>query len=356
MSPPDTGTVPDETTKSHPLRKFSLQGQAQHLDEMAVEQKALLGSICLSGQSTVFCAPPNAGKTLITLSLIIDAIEGRRIAAENVIYVNADDTTSGIADKVRILDEYGGHMLGEGYNGFQAKMLTGALEQMIAQDKAKGCLVILDTFKKFSQLMSKQQTSEFTNVVRRFVLKGGTLLCLSHTNKSPGADGKNVFAGVSDIIDDLDCAYVIDVTAKGADRIAVFTNRKRRGDVPDIAAYAYSADPALSYTERLLTVQQTDTPEGSGEAPKDIEVSDQEVLYALAMFIHHGNGIGKMELVRATAQKANTSKMRALKLLERFTGDDPKAHRWNYSVGARGVHAYHLLGEPPRSVEDAASF
>jgi hypothetical protein len=331
----------------NPLLRYTLQGQSARLQDMAVEQIPLLGNICLAGQGTVFCAPPNAGKTLITLSLIIEAIEVGRIAGDNVFYVNADDTTQGIADKVRILDEYGAHMLAQGYLDFQAPLLTGLLEQMIVEGSARGKFLILDTFKKFTQPMSKSETSAFTNVIWRFVLGGGSLLCLSHTNKKPDADGKNIFAGVSDIIDDLDCAYVIDVM-QDADgkRIATFTNKKRRGNTPDAVAYGYSADPSLSYIERLTSVVESDTVAAAEEA-RGSRVHDDEILHDLALFIRHGTDIGKMELVRAAAGKLSVTKRRVLKLLERYTGDDPSLHRWTYAVRDRGRHSFVLLTSPP---------
>ncbi len=334
--------------KRNPLLAFTLQGQAAKLDEMAVAQQPLLGTFCLTGQGTVICAPPNAGKTLITLAMLIEAIDAGRIAGNDVFYVDADDTTQGVADKVRLLDEYGVHVVAEGYNGFRASLLTGSLEEMIKDDTARGKFLILDTFKKFTQPMSKSDTSRFTEVIRRFVLAGGTLLCLSHTNKHADAQGKNVFAGVSDIIDDLDCAYVIDLR-QGEDgkRVAQFSNKKRRGNVPDMVAYAYSPEPEISYIERLTSVHETDVYDGGNDDNLDYETRDEDILESLALTIHHGADRGKMEVVRSVAKQHSASKRRVLKLLEQHTGEDPAEHRWRYVVRARGLHAFELLGSLP---------
>lgn len=330
--------------KPNPLLKFSLQGQSAELAEMAMAQQPLLGSFCLSGQGTVLCAPPNAGKTLITLSLLIEAIDGRRIAGDDVFYVDADDTTQGVADKVRVLDEYDVHVVAEGHQGFKAALLIDALESMISDGSAHGKFLILDTFKKFTQPMSKTDTSRFTEVIRRFVLAGGSLLCLSHTNKHVDAQGKNVFAGVSDIIDDLDCAYVIDVKpGENGQKIAQFTNKKRRGNVPDTVAYAYDPGPYLNYLQRLTTVQETDA---GRDDVHDAHVEDEDILESLALMIQHGADRGKMVIVRSVASLHNTSKRRALKLLEEHTGEDPEVHRWMYRVGPRGVHTFVLLNPP----------
>lgn len=328
-----------------PLLRFTLRGQAARLDQESTRQVPLLGTFCLMGQGTVLAAPPNAGKTLITLALLIEAIEEGRIRGEDAVYVDADDSTQGVAEKVRLLDEFGVHVVAEGYNGFRAGLLAGALEEMIADGSARGKFLILDTFKKFTQLMDKRDTGRFTAVARRFVLTGGTLLCLSHTNKHQDANGRNVFAGVSDIIDDLDCAYVVDVKpGDDGERVATFTNKKRRGNVPDALAYAYSQAPEISYVERLTSVHKVDARiegEAEGKAP------DEEILESIALTIHHGRDRGKMEIVRMVSGFEKVSRRRVLKLLEAHTGDDPAANRWRHVVRAHGKFTYELLGPPP---------
>lgn len=343
MSEPSAKPAPS-LKKKNPLLKFTLQGQAAKLEEMAIDQKPLLGAFCLTGQGTVLCAPPNAGKTLITLAMLIEAIEAERIRGSDVFYVDADDTTQGVADKVRVLDEYGVHVVAEGYQGFKARLLTSAIEEMIQEETARGKFLILDTFKKFTQPMSKSETSGFTEVIRRFVLAGGTLLCLSHTNKHTDANGKNVFAGVSDIIDDLDCAYVIDVNdGEGGKRVAQLTNKKRRGNVPDKLAYAYSPEPELSYIERLMSVHKTDNYDGGSDDVLDYKTPDNEILQTLALTIHHGGESGKMEIVRSVAAQDKVSKRRVLMLLESHTGESPDKHYWRYVVRARGIHVFELV-------------
>ena len=277
MNDPDTGASPS-APKTNPLLAYSLRGRSAELDAMAVAQKPLFGNICLSGQGTVFCAPPNAGKTLITLGLIIEAVESGRVKGEDIFYINADDTTQGVGEKNRVMDEYGVHMLAQGYAGFKAKLLIGSIECMIAEDLARGKVLIIDTFKKFTQPMSKAETSAFTDVIRRFVLKGGTLLCLSHTNKNPGTDGKNQFAGVNAIIDDLDSVYVIDVkTDPNADRrIAIFSNKKRRGNSPDTATYSYAAAPDIAYLDRLASVQEEADDDADYGEPTDTGQYDED--------------------------------------------------------------------------------
>ncbi|MBB5698509.1 AAA family ATPase [Sphingomonas yantingensis] len=323
------------------IARFSLRGKAAELEARAIAEVPLLGGFSLKGQVTVLAAPPNAGKTLITLASLIKAVEDGHVDPERVIYVNSDDTTSGVATKVQLLDEYGAHMVAEGYFGFRSQMLSDVLEEMIAGGSAHGAVLILDTLKKFTQVMDKAATVRFTQVMRRFTAAGGSIICLAHTNKAPNASGQNVFAGVADIRDDVDAMYVFqpkpDMDGK---RIVELENVKRRGNLPDRLLYAYTADPAMSYVERLSGVHITDAYAGGDDEGLDPLTPDEEVLQTLCLFIQHGPDRGKMELVKLAAEQAKVSKMRVARLLEAYTGDDPSQHRWKRVVRAHGKFAY----------------
>ena len=331
--------------KTNPFLKYTLRGQSAKLDELAIAQKPLFGGICLTGQVTVFCAPPNAGKTLIVLSLVVDAVATKVILGEDVHYIDADDTTQGVADKVRLLDEYGVNVIAQGYNGFKAPMLTSMLEQMIEEETARGKAVIIDTLKKFTQPMSKADTSAFLDVMRRFVLAGGTFVCLAHTNKNPGPDGKNVFAGVMDILDDVDCVYTIDVKvdAEAGRRVAVFTNQKRRGSSPDTAVYSYAAAPDMAYFDRLISVREDADEYAEYGEPTNSDADTENIIDHLRLFIRHNPSAGKMEIVRFVAEHCGVSRRQVSKLLDAHTGDDPSQHKWRYVLKARGRHAFDLL-------------
>jgi len=47
------------------------------------------------------------------------------------------------------------------------------------------------------------------------------------------------------------------------------------------------------------------------------------------------------------AKRAGVSKRAALQIIEKYTGDDPAQHRWNYSVLGRGAKSYALLDHAP---------
>ncbi|MGJ0484796.1 MAG: bifunctional DNA primase/polymerase [Methylomicrobium sp.] len=336
--------LPAESPVNHnPLDKYSLKGQAAEIEKNTVEDQQVLGSVALQGQATAIFAAPNTGKTLIMLCLLIEAITNRRLSPDQVYYLNMDDTSKGLLEKLRIAEEYGFHVLAEGYREFTAREFLNIVVNLVENDQAKGVVIILDTLKKFVNVMDKSQVSHFTRIIRQFVVKGGTLISLAHTNKNPGANGKPVYGGTSDILDDYDCAYTLAaVSHELGQKVVVFENIKRRGNVVETAAYRYSTDPGLSYNEMLLSVEPFD--EAQVEPLKQAEVIKSDAVLIDAVITSINAGINtKMLLAEAAAERAGISKRKALQIIEKYTGDSPSEHRWTFTVGARGAKVYVLL-------------
>src|SRR5690606_16578220 len=86
---------------------------------------------------------------------------------------------------------------------------------MTSDGSAHGKIIILDTAKKFIDLMDKSAGTKALQAIRQLVTAGGTAIMLAHVNKSRGADGKLIHAGTSDMLDDIDCAYLMDAMGGG---------------------------------------------------------------------------------------------------------------------------------------------
>jgi len=174
-------------------------------------------------------------------------------------------------------------------------------------------------------------------------------VALAHTNKKPGMDGRPVYGGTSDSVDDCDCAYIMWVLppqAGSSEKIVQFENIKRRGNVVQHAAYSYSSDADISYSELLASVQIVDETELAPAVQAEAVRSDAEAIAAVEACI--GEGINtKMLMADAVAKRTNLSKRSAMQVVERYTGADPAIHRWNYSVHARGAKVFELLPAAP---------
>lgn len=345
QDPSSTATAVRQPGTANPLTRYSLRDSLVELEKQKVEQVLIFGSVVLLGQATVIYALANTGKTLILLYLIIEAIKKKLIAPTKLIYINMDDNSSGLVDKVRLALEYGFHMAADGHKGFQAKAFRAAMENMITENTARGVIVVLDTLKKFVNTMNKDESREFTRVVRQFCLKGGTVIALSHANKNPGANGKVKYTGTTDIVDDFDCAYTLETVSEQADtnqKVVEFTNIKRRGDVALTTAYSYGIERGLSYDELLLSVQEVNPDQLEPIKQAAGLQSDAPVIAAVEACIAAGINT-KMLMVDAASKSANVSNRIVLKIIEKYTGEDTQLHRWKFVVRARGAQVFELL-------------
>ena len=345
------GPRPEPEVANSPLSSYSLRGRATEFESRAVKERPLLGDICRTGQVTFLFAPPNAGKTLITLNLLTDAIDAGRINPSNVWYINADDSSSGFATKMRLMDDLGVHTLAPGHKGFKSQNLVDLFHEVVEKDKARGCLIIIDTVKKFADLMHKSRASAFTDACRQIAMAGGTVFGLAHTTKNPDNNGNFRYAGTSDTVDDSDAAYImtpVEGEGETGEKVVLFKNIKRRGNNAVKVAYAYADEGDISYDERLASVRLID-PDQLGEFQRiEAERSDAEVIAVIKACISEGIA-AKMVLAKEVARRTNISGRSAIRTLEHYTGDDPTVHHWNFAIKHRGAKEFALL--PPTEAE-----
>jgi predicted CoA-binding protein len=166
-------------------------------------------NLIVQGHMIVICAKPNGGKTTV----MVHAAGEMSMAGYEVYYVNADASAVDIKD-------YAFHAIDFGYNLINPDLTDGSAEKVVDSLKEMTLLdadytnsvLILDTLKKFSDMMSKNKGKEFYTVLRTLSAKGMTIICLAHTNKYDDKDGKPVFEGVGDLRSDFDeLIYLIPV-------------------------------------------------------------------------------------------------------------------------------------------------
>jgi hypothetical protein len=332
-----------------PLEKFSLRDRLPEIELLAQSQVPIMGGLMVYGQAGVIYGEPNTGKTIITLHLLIEDIKAGLFAASNLYYLNMDDNSNGLIEKLRIAQEHGFHMLADGHQDFSDKVFREVLSAMVESGAAKGVIVVLDTLTKFVNTMDKLACRSFAKLVRQFVLKGGTVIALAHTNKNPGTDGKPVYAGVTDIVNDFDCVYILSTVTKQADsnqKIVEFTNRKRRGNNLLTESFGYALERSISYEALLLSVQKEDPDAVADLKAKEELLGDGQVIQAVKNCIACGITT-KMNLAIEVAKKTGASRRVALSIIEKYTGNDPAKHHWNFTVKERGAKNYALIASTP---------
>lgn len=329
--------------------KFSMNGQAAKMEAQMLDDKFVLGRIAILGQSTVIYAKPNAGKTLLTLWLVIKGIKSGEVNSRDVFYINADDNHKGLLFKLKLAEEHNFNMLAPGYNDFQPHHLPSHLLRLIEDGNSRGKILILDTVKKFTDLMKKDKASQFGDYVRQFVSHGGTVIMLAHVNKHRDEDLKVIYSGTSDLVDDVDCAYTLDTVTEGVTnglRTVKFENFKSRGDVANEVAYSYNYASGTTYHDRLGSVSEV----GQTDRKHAEQIARQSAMYeknrasveAIKDCIR-GGIIKKTELISTAHQRSGIAKAKISRALTEHTGSNVENHQfWNLNVADKNTHIYQL--------------
>lgn len=357
--PPDTPQASDEPVPSEPialpppsfiLDRFVLNGQSAQMEAQMLDDKFVLDGLAIYGQITVIYAPPNAGKTLITLQLIIEAIRKGEIQGFDVYYINADDNYKGLVTKLKLAEKNGFQLIAPYLNDFKLDEFTNNLSKSVADNTARGKVVMLDTVKKFTDIMNKSTVSDFSQVLRAFAQAGGTVILLAHVNKHRDLDKKVVAAGTSDLMDDADCVYTLDTANQGHGYyLATFENKKSRGDVKMSVTYRYMRYPDQSYEEllgsvRLVTHKEIEESQRAAEIEQSRQ-ANRELLTVLVDIMNEGMTI-KGEIVKEAVKRAEVSKDTVNQVLRTHTGEYYlSGHYWTMVVGEKNAKLFTLLKE-----------
>jgi hypothetical protein len=330
-----------------PLEKFSLAGQSEEMKLKMLDEKSVLDSIALLGDLTVIYSKPNTGKTLLVLSMLIKSLIDGVIDGKDVYYVDADDNFRGLYFKTTLAEKYGFELIAPGHNGFKSKDMAVYMLQIIAGDSARGKVIILDTLKKFTDLMNKKAGSEFMELARGFVSKGGTMILLAHTNKNRDSKGKVVFGGTSDVPDDSDCVFILDEVSKSdTTKYVVFEKFKSRGNVAEKLGFSYSIKEVKNYQDLLDSVKIMDDSEiDKAENDKSI-ADDYPAIDVITQAMNRGI-TSKGELIDYAHQLSKISKRQLSAVLKKYIGTDPSdGSLWSESSGSKNAKSYTLFRSP----------
>ncbi|PMO17686.1 hypothetical protein BCT15_22970 [Vibrio splendidus] len=247
------------------LTAFSINEDLEKFKQEASESTFILDRFVLKGQSNTLFAPPNVGKTLLIINQLKEAYYAGRLNDLSVFYVNADDSQNGVIEKTEILARIGVHALVPGYNGFKSHSLLSILDGLSAENAANNVVIIVDTLKKFADTMDKKNMRTFGIKVSEFILKGGTFIGLGHTNKNRDLNNNLIYSGTSDLMEDVDCTYMMDIEDEKIDKSGLqtkyikLTNQKLRGKNALELTYAYEKSESMSYVDMVDSVYNVDS-------------------------------------------------------------------------------------------------
>jgi len=334
------------------LSTYTMNGRSAQMRQQMLDDKYVLDRIAILGQWTTLYAAPNGGKTLLTLWMLIQQVKSGEIDGSKIYYVNADDHYKGSVEKLELLEPHKINVLIPNQNNFDTDKLTQLIGQLTKDNEAMGQVIILDTLKKFTDLMDKKASSEFGKLARTFVGAGGTIIALAHTNKNKDEEGKGVAGGTSDIMDDCDCAFLIE--GRGPDGHnqyrAIFDNRKARGDVAQKVAFQYSKLDGCSYEQLLNSIvrlgkKEAKAADKENQLRKDIRV-DKTTVDAILEALGDGE-ISTQAILSHVTEETPIGRRPAKFALIKWTGEDyDQGHRWTFRRGEKNEKLYTRLSNP----------
>lgn len=166
-----------------------------------------------SAHVAAWVAPANGGKTTIAKQAAADlADDGFR-----VMYFQEDASAGDLPELFQHARDGGYSLLNSTLSGTDPEEQVDVL-QGLAHDGAdlSNFVLIFDTLKKYSDLMSKRGSRAFFKTMRTLSQRGATVLLLGHCNKHKDVTGKLVFEGVGDVRNDVDELIYIQSSDKDA--------------------------------------------------------------------------------------------------------------------------------------------
>ena len=329
------------------------------IDESAITarrsqlQKAefVAGRFALKSQITVLFAGPNTGKTLITLAAVSEA-KAAGLISEHIFHLNLDDDFTGLTTKAEI-------GLSKGFNVLAPEVFLNPKEDievlvdsLVTEGLAASTVFIIDTVKKFGDVMDKKGMSHLFNQFRRLSGAGGTVIVLAHTNKNNDDPEKSVPGGVSDLLDDSDAAYLLYVSAtenmdNGVKTYVTFEQKKSRGPNATRLVYSYVRPSDADYIKLFNSVRYEDD-DAIEKAETQAELlnlrsTDKEIIEAIKTFIQSTDCPTKTNLIQSVTSSTTYSRNVTSRCLERWCKPEDAGGLWySEKLPENNAQAYRL--------------
>lgn len=261
------------------LEKFVVK--REYTDKLGQEE-FLIDNLLIKQHILVVVAMSGGGKTTYFFWHVAKLLAKK---GNTVLYLDNDSATSDHASMREFAERYGFSFLNPDANvGTSVDELKMTLLEIANADSdLSGWVVIIDTLKKFSNLMAKEAVKEFFKLCRRLTTRGATVVLLAHANKYRNAEGHLIPEGVGDIRSDTDDLIIFErgKNADGGIDVTTVVDPDRNAKVRGIFrpfSFHISPDREITfYPQPLSLVDPTQT-----AAPK---ATDDEILTAAAEFL-----------------------------------------------------------------------
>ena len=315
------------------IDKFTMSEEAI---SKLVDPEWLVDNLIIKGHMSVFPAAPNAGKT----TLFVHVASELASTGIEVLYVNADISSSDAKRDLDLAKKYDFNLLLPDLVGAGLSMenIVKELRQMvISGHNMSNTVFIFDTLKKMADVINKSQSKDLYKLFRAMTARGATVICLAHTNKYNGLDGKPIYEGTGDLRADFDeLIYLIPVKNPDGSMTVSTDPEKVRGDFTPIT-YTISKNRSVQLERGFVdTAKQSKINRQHDD--------DQEAIDAITAVIKSGV-TSTEEIIKSCIAVHDVSRRESRAVLKRYKLPG-SSQLWvgTHSAAANKV-TYRLLGK-----------
>ncbi len=179
----------------------------EHVQKMA-DAEFLYPNMIVRGHLGAYVAPANGGKTAIFLYIC----EKLSAMGLKVLYINVDGSPGDLKRHHKHAKQYGYKVIAP--DACDGKSVEDVIKKFHAiansNERCDDYVFIVDTLKKFVDVIDKRQAKGFYNLARSLSVRGATVCFLGHCNKYKDDEGNSIYEGTADLRNDLDEMIYLD--------------------------------------------------------------------------------------------------------------------------------------------------
>lgn len=192
------------------------------VNEMA-NAEFLIPNVIVKGHLGIYAAPANGGKSaLFRYFCELLCKDGMK-----VFYINVDAGANDLKRHYEHAKKHGYDVIApDAHRGKSTEDVIAILKKMADSGQSLDKTVfILDTLKKFVDVINKSKAKEFYKLLRALTVRGATVCCLGHCNKYKGEDGLPIYEGTADLRNDCDELIYFDGALNESTNVLEITTR-----------------------------------------------------------------------------------------------------------------------------------
>lgn len=200
-----------------------------------------------------YVAPANTGKTAFAIHASAEMAK----SGYEVIYINADASASD-------LKFYHNHARTNAYTLISPDLSNQSTDDIVkllqemarSDDDLNNLVIVIDTIKKFVDVIQKSQAKAFFKILRSLTAKGITVICLGHTNKHQDHSGKAIYEGTGDLRNDVDELYYMEANKQpdGSLKVSIYMD-KCRAEVKNMTFTIRGKDRTVTIEDEFYDVK-----------------------------------------------------------------------------------------------------